>query len=392
MSEKMSQEKYMERINIIYDAPNIEIKEWNGYCSKIKYYCYKCGKVHENSNARNLLITKSYCSEKNNKRWTEDNFKARLKRIYKKDIQIISYSGLSKPLKYICPFCGQEKTLHTARLIFSKFSLCNECEGKEKNIIKKKIDKIFENNKDFKLLVWRGATKKADVQCLKCYQISKRLPSNIIECPNCCPNCNNGATKTRLDKEECQRRLDETFGDKSYQLLKYTGQLKKDNLIKCNSCGFIFETHFASFINQSRGCPKCRRYKSKGEQLVASILIELGVRFEEQKRFPDCNHGLSSFDFCVYNKDNEIYLIEVNGIQHYKQTTKFGDLEVIEKRDKLKEQYCIEHDIPLIVIPYWKLDFKNEIRQSLSFLSGSTTIPDGSREESVSPLQIGNSL
>ena len=153
------------------------------------------------------------------------------------------------------------------------------------------------------------------------------------------------------------------------------GQLEKDNIIKCNNCGETFKTHFVSFLN-SRGCPFCKRTKSKGEQAVQKYLENNHIAYEAQKRFVDCNKGLSSFDFCVYDEEGKMFLIEVNGVQHYKETSKFESLDIIQRRDNIKQHYCEIKKIPLIIIPYDKLTDK-DIDTFLNFLKSSTTISTG---------------
>ena len=67
-------------------------------------------------------------------------------------------------------------------------------------------------------------------------------------------------------------------------------------------------------------------------------------------------------------------LIEVNGLQHYKQTTKFGDLKTIQERDNKKIQYCKEHDIYLLIIPYFKTLDVESIAEQISSIYNSTSI------------------
>lgn len=61
------------------------------------------------------------------------------------------------------------------------------------------------------------------------------------------------------------------------------------------------------------------------------------------------------FDFYI-NEDN--YLIEYDGEQHFKDTNGFfkTTLEEIQKRDIFKNQWCKENNIPLIRIPYTRYD------------------------------------
>lgn len=299
--------------------------------------------------------------------------------MHHKQIEVISYNGLSNPLVYKCPTCGEEKTISPARGALHKFSLCNECDGVEKNIVRKKVEAIFKDNPNYKLISFRGAEKKAKIQCLKCGALFERYPTNIIQCPDVCPECNNGATKQRLDLNEIQKRLDEGFDKGEYTILEYRGQLDKHSKVRCNKCGLIFDVQLSYFITQTRGCPKCNRYESKGERLVEKYFNENNIQYERQKRFTDCNNNLSSFDFCVYDKNGQMILIEVNGRQHYENVAHWGGLELAQRRDALKADYCKEHNIPLIVITYKELTYE-KIDNYLSFLKGPTTISEESKE------------
>ena len=61
------------------------------------------------------------------------------------------------------------------------------------------------------------------------------------------------------------------------------------------------------------------------------------------------------FDFYVNNK----YLIEYDGQQHFYDIKYFGGEEQFKKQqqyDKIKNEYCKSHNIPLIRIPYWHYD------------------------------------
>lgn len=381
MSIKFSQEEYMKKVNSIYNSPNIDIIEWNGYTGKMKYFCYLCGKKHEICDARNLLSMTSYCEleKRGCKKFSKELFLKRLEQLHHKQIEIISYNGLSNPLVYKCPTCGEEKTISPARGVLHRFSLCNKCDGVEKNIVRNKIEKIFTNNKHFQLLSYRGVKEKAKIKCLLCGEIFERYPSNIIACSNSCPNCNNGRIKQMIPTDEIQKRLDEGFGKGAYTILDYQGQLKKTSKIKCNNCGLIFNAQLSTFITQTRGCPKCKRSQSKGEALVEKYLKENSIKYEKQKRFKDCNNNLSSFDFAIYDKNGTMYLIEVNGRQHYENVEHWGGLELAQRRDALKANYCKEHNIPLIIITYKELTYE-KIDSHLSFLKGSTTISKESRE------------
>lgn len=103
---------------------------------------------------------------------------------------------------------------------------------------------------------------------------------------------------------------------------------------------------------QSCGCSKL----SHGEMKIKSLLEEYNIPFEQEKSFPDCinpsTNRLLRFDFFVNNQ----YLIEFDGKQHYEQSPNWEPLEDIQRRDRIKDAWCKEHNITLIRIPYTRLN------------------------------------
>ena len=102
---------------------------------------------------------------------------------------------------------------------------------------------------------------------------------------------------------------------------------------------------------------------SYGQIKIEDILTQAGLNFEPEYSFKDLvsssGHPLR-FDFAVFDDDGEIdFLIEYQGIQHYKPKPKFGGMTGLKKQqffDMKKRQYCAKHNITLILIPYWDED------------------------------------
>ena len=107
---------------------------------------------------------------------------------------------------------------------------------------------------------------------------------------------------------------------------------------------------------QSCGC-LC----SKGEEKIKDILTKNSINFISQYNFNDCifpnTNKLAKFDFYIPDKN---YLIEYDGEQHFRIAFRSrGDTDLFEKiqfRDEFKNQYCKNHNIPLIRIPYTKYE------------------------------------
>ena len=108
------------------------------------------------------------------------------------------------------------------------------------------------------------------------------------------------------------------------------------------------------------GCPKCRL--PKGEHRIEQKLKQLGVDYTNQFSFPDCrDKNPLPFDFQVTVKGRK-GLIEFNGEQHYSKLGGFFDLDLIQKRDRIKKEYCQENKIPLLVISYEEYsDIENKV-------------------------------
>ena len=100
---------------------------------------------------------------------------------------------------------------------------------------------------------------------------------------------------------------------------------------------------------------------SRAEIKIEEILEKAGLNFQEEYSFPDLigqnGHALR-FDFAVFDDNDELeFLIQYQGIQHYKSKSIFGGMSGLRKQqyyDMLKRQYCKKHDIKLVLIPYWE--------------------------------------
>ena len=65
--------------------------------------------------------------------------------------------------------------------------------------------------------------------------------------------------------------------------------------------------------------------------------------------------GLLSYDFRLLNCNNEIVLVEYQGIQHYKPIEYFGGrekLKIQKDHDRRKRQYAKKHGYHLIEVSY----------------------------------------
>jgi hypothetical protein len=130
--------------------------------------------------------------------------------------------------------------------------------------------------------------------------------------------------------------------------------------ILCQKHGVFFQTPNNHL--QGAGCPHCLR--SLGEEKVAAFLDAHNIEYKTQYKFNNdilfCGNRFFKADFYLPNHN---IVIEYNGQQHYKDVIIFSErtLEEQKERDFALRQYCKEHKITLIEIPYWDYDNIDEI-------------------------------
>lgn len=156
----------------------------------------------------------------------------------------------------------------------------------------------------------------------------------------------------------CQRHvlkiLDSDMIGKQYGLLTVICR-DHDDYWKCTcDCGnyTVVDGKAVRFGNvRSCGCIA----KSSNESITQQFLESRNLVFEREKTFPDLVGELGTklrYDFCVY-VDDQIVLLELNGIQHYKPIEYFGGIDQFKRQqryDELKVAYAKQHGIKLCVI------------------------------------------
>lgn len=113
--------------------------------------------------------------------------------------------------------------------------------------------------------------------------------------------------------------------------------------------------HLKNGTSMSCGCDN----RSQGEKRISNILKENNIDFIQEKTFEDFtgrSNNKYRFDFYINNS----YLIEYDGIQHFKSLGGQWDteerIERTKERDIIKNQWCKDNNIPLIRIPYTHLE------------------------------------
>lgn len=141
----------------------------------------------------------------------------------------------------------------------------------------------------------------------------------------------------------------------------YTNYYEKDLVIMCR-CGNHFTTSLSVFKNTKRSCPICKQ--SEGASKVELFLEDNNYIFTKEKTFKNLVSeagNLLRFDFAVIKNKKVYCIIEYDGEFHYKKFYEDQDFEKQQRHDKIKNEYCISNNIPLIRIPYWEKDNISDI-------------------------------
>lgn len=186
----------------------------------------------------------------------------------------------------------------------------------------------------------------------------------------------NHTTSCGCSRKEC-KNVKNLLGQRFNKLVVFEragSNERREALWKCRcDCGNerICSSHQLIQM-QVRSCQKCQNYASKGEEVVANLLIQHGINFVREYTFKDLlsKNGYNlRFDFGILNNFGQlIQLIEYDGSQHFKPSEQFGGKQAfkeLQERDKIKDNYCKEHNIPLIRI---SKDYRHLKYQDLQIL------------------------
>ena len=235
-----------------------------------------------------------------------------------------------------------------------------------------KIKNIIENNSTAKLISkeYNGCFEKIELKC-ECgnhfkqtfNHINQKIKNNKeILCPSCVKKISDDGF--RWSEEKINKKIFDKYGYQKFSVYDYKGYTNIKSKIKFihNECGHIFECKLSTLIYFGRLCPNCETKYSKGVYKIMHYLDKEDIEYIQEKSFNDCKYQRKlPFDFYLpkYN-----CCIEYDGEQHVRATNLYGgenNLEKIKKRHKIKDDYCIDNDIPLLRISYKENDFIDEI-------------------------------
>jgi hypothetical protein len=246
-----------------------------------------------------------------------------------------------------CPYCTGQLPSKNYNLVVFNSDLCKEWNYEKNNkkpeeytpISGQKVWWICNKNSDH---VWKAV-------------ISNR--NNGSSCPYCSGRLSTKENNLFVANPKLCEEWDYNKNKKKPE--EYLPFSNKKVWWTCKECGYEWKT-IISHRNIGSNCPQCN--ESKGEKIIREYLTTYNFNFEPQYKFDNLLSSLGNqlrFDFAILDKqtNNLKLLIEYDGVFHYNKYYKEQNFEVMQHHDQLKNQYCQQHNIPLLRIPYW--DYNN---------------------------------
>lgn len=299
------------------------------------------------------------------------------KRLEELGLELISeeYVSNQKPIEVRCK-CGKIFSTSLGNISRHKIGLCPQCRRKQIAEAQRfDFGDMLEYIKQFELEMiskkeeYKNSKSVLRFRC-KCGEIFETTQGALYhKNKTCCDSC----TRRRLGEERkleldyiklfCKEKGVELLSE---QYINNTTPLK----FKCK-CGEVFYKAWNNFVKNSR-CKTCNKIASEGETRISLWLEENEIDFVSEYKIEECTDiNPLPFDFAIFDNTGLLCLIEYDGIQHY-EPRPFGSKNsdkieqnflTCQKHDKIKDNYCEEHGIKLIRIPYWD---KNNIEKILT--------------------------
>ena len=269
------------------------------------------------------------------------------------------YSGHDSCIQYTCNKHLDKGVLHSAwtHLKIAKYG-CKYCIGRGRTTDE---IKYMLKDKPYQIISeYTGVDNPITCQCNICEHIWTTIPRGLFQGTSC-PICSvkKRGINSRMSHDEFLKRINPDI-----EILSQYQGLKVPVQCRCKNCHHEWQSKPDNLIHEHINCPFCSR--SKMEIRLGQVLecLNLG-EVKSHVRLKGCKlfHTLE-FDYIVYKHNKILFACEYDGEQHYFPIDYAGKGEIhaqqsyqkTKQRDEAKNQYCLQHQIPLIRIPYWEKD------------------------------------
>lgn len=265
--------------------------------------------------------------------------------------KIDGYEWESSPMSLLhqkvgCKLCGYKKSSDAIRAKMSE----------------KFIRQMQEVNSDIEIVgEYAGAHSLIRCKCKIDNEEWESYACNLLNKSAGCPECAKRRVRDieALTVDEINQRL-QLYGVSAKVIDGYTNNKCK---VKCLCTVHNIEYMAAVktlLYNKSSACPECSQ--SLGENKMLKILTDMGYDIKPQHSFDDCRH-INVLRFDVYIECKNM-VFEYQGQQHYYPVDFAGkgdewareQLEITQTRDNIKREFCTQHNIKMVEVPYWEFD------------------------------------
>lgn len=344
---------FSQRVQQVVGDTYTFLQPYTNATTKMAVYHQDCGHIYYTTPNKFLNSNNRcpYCAK--NRQLTTDRFKQHLYDLVGNGYTLLTpYVNAKTKVKVRHNKCG-----HTYWVVPSSFTSggrrCPYCYGNIKKTtkdFKHELTNVLGN--EYTLLgTYKNALTPILVNHNKCGHEFMATPHELLRGRRC-PVC---YKTSKYNNDIFEKKLYLLVGNEYTVLGKYVDS-KTPIRIKHNKCGHIYKVRPNDFLNSNERCPYCNQ--SHGEQLVTRALKNL--------------YGLTiNTDFYYgYVLPNKLHLdfylpkhklaIEYDGIQHYQPVDFAGKgatwaqkhFKQQQLNDRTKDQYCKEHHIKLVRVPY----------------------------------------
>lgn len=378
---KLSQEEIIRRFKKVHgDKYNYSKVKYSLISEKVCIICLKHGEFWQTPQSHLAGCGCNLCGQIASKesKYKDKNSaieKAKLVHGDKYDYSEVKYTVLQDIVTIICPIHGEFKQVFKNHLHGNGCSKCNRSKPKYnkrlsiENFIQRS-NKIHNYKYDYSKTVYINSNIPI---CIICPEHGEFWQTPTVHLQGSgCKKCSFklvGDLK-RLNTEEFIKRsyLVHGINKYDYSKVKYIKISEKVEII-CKKHGSFWQQ--AQHHLNGTGCPLCN--ESKNELKIRNFLDNQLIKYTTQEWFKNTENPCKNpktncrlpFDFYLpeYN-----LCIEYDGEAHYIPIKYFGGKKTLEdqqRRDSIKNQYCKDNGIRLLRIPYWNLDYEEEIHHAL---------------------------
>lgn len=203
-------------------------------------------------------------------------------------------------------------------------------------------EKITTNNTTYEVLDCvrdKNNKKSYKVKCLKCGEETIKCEPQLNSKYGCLVCCGKKAKRGFNDIETTNTELFNMLVDKEFgRTHTEYSQIKTDWI--CPICGAMVKNKSPYTVNfKSLSCPICGKTKSYPNRFMYSLLLEAGIKFNDEKIFKWSDN--KRYDF--YLPEQKI-IIEMQGKQHYDKDF-FEPCEKVIKNDEYKKSLALRNGI-----------------------------------------------